>query len=115
MLEASVRKYQNRAIETAQVIEELIQLAREMRDAGRRGEELGLSEDEVAFYDTLETHDSAVQVLGDETESRSDRRRFDSFRESARYGRWAGTQCTGSPEKLGRLNGFPVGDLVIHD
>ena len=67
MLEASVRKYQNRAIETAQVIEELIQLAREMREAGRRGEELGLSEDEVAFYDALETNDSAVQVLGDET------------------------------------------------
>ncbi len=56
---AAVRKYQNRAIEAAQVIEELIQLAKDMRAAGARGEELGLSEDEVAFYDALETNDSA--------------------------------------------------------
>ena len=67
MLEQTLRRYQNRAIEAAQVIEELIQLAREMREANARGEELGLSEDEVAFYDALETNDSAVQVLGDET------------------------------------------------
>ena len=67
MLEQTLRRYQNRAIEAAQVIEELIQLAREMRAAGARGEELGLSEDELAFYDALETNDSAVQVLGDET------------------------------------------------
>jgi type I restriction enzyme R subunit len=62
-----VRKYQNRAIETAQVIEELIQLAKDMRDAGARGEKLGLSEDELAFYDALETNDSAVKVLGEPT------------------------------------------------
>ena len=55
-----------RLIETAQVIEELIDLAREMRQAEQRGEELGLSEDELAFYDALETNDSAVKVLGDE-------------------------------------------------
>ena len=67
MLELTLRRYQNRAIEAAQVIEELIQLAREMREASARGEELGLSEDELAFYDALETNDSAVQVLGDET------------------------------------------------
>ena len=67
MLEQTLRRYQNRAIEAAQVIEELIQLAREMREANARGETLGLSEDEVAFYDALETNDSAVQVLGDET------------------------------------------------
>jgi type I restriction enzyme R subunit len=67
LLEQAIRKYQNRAIETAQVIEELIGLAKEMREAGRRGEALGLSDDEVAFYDALETSDSAVQVLGDET------------------------------------------------
>ncbi len=53
--------------EPAQVIEELIQLAKEMREASARGEELGLSEDELAFYDALETNDSAVLVLGDET------------------------------------------------
>ncbi len=66
MLEQTLRRYQNRAIEAAQVIEELIQLAREMREATSRGERLGLNEDELAFYDALETNDSAVQVLGDE-------------------------------------------------
>ena len=67
MLEQTLRRYQNRAIEAAQVIEELIRLAREMREANARGEQLGLTEDELAFYDALETNDSAVQVLGDET------------------------------------------------
>ncbi len=67
MLEQTIRRYQNRAIEAAQVIEELIRLAREMREANARGQALGLSEDEVAFYDALETNDSAVKVLGDET------------------------------------------------
>jgi type I restriction enzyme R subunit len=67
MLEQTIRRYQNRAIEAAQVIEELIQLAKEMREANARGEQLGLSEDELAFYDALETNDSAVKVLGDET------------------------------------------------
>ncbi len=67
MLEQSLRRYQNRAIEAAQVIEELIQLAKDMREANARGEQLGLSDDELAFYDALETNDSAVQVLGDET------------------------------------------------
>ena len=67
MLAETVRRYANRAVEAAQVIEELIQLARDMRRANARGEELGLSDDELAFYDALETNDSAVQVLGDET------------------------------------------------
>jgi type I restriction enzyme R subunit len=67
LLDQAVRKYQNRAIETAQVIEELIRLAKDMRAAGARGEQLGLSDDELAFYDALETNDSAVKVLGDVT------------------------------------------------
>jgi type I restriction enzyme R subunit len=67
MLEEAIWRYQNRAIETAQVIEELIALAKEMRQASARGEELGLTDDEMAFYDALETNDSAVKVLGDET------------------------------------------------
>jgi len=67
MLERAVRAYQNRAIETAQVIEELIQLAKEMKAAEARGEELGLTDQELAFYDALEVNDSAVKVLGDET------------------------------------------------
>jgi len=67
MLEASLRRYQNRAIETAQVIEELITLAKAMRQADKRGDKLGLTEDEVAFYDALEVNDSAVKVLGEPT------------------------------------------------
>ncbi len=67
MLERTLRRYQNRSIESAQVIEELIELAKDMRQANERGEELGLSDDELAFYDALETSDSAVKVMGDET------------------------------------------------
>lgn len=67
MLEQAVRKYQNRAIEAAHVIEEMIQLAKDMRRAHERGETLKLTEEELAFYDALETNDSAVKVLGDET------------------------------------------------
>jgi len=65
LLEQSLRRYQNRAIETAQVIEELIALAKDMRAANARGVELGLTEDELAFYDALETNDSAVKILGE--------------------------------------------------
>jgi type I restriction enzyme R subunit len=67
MLEQAIRKYHNRTIEAAQVIAELIELAKAMREAQERGEKLGLAEDEVAFYDALEVNDSAVKVLGDET------------------------------------------------
>jgi type I restriction enzyme R subunit len=67
MLEQTIRKYQNRTIDAAKVILELIELAKEMREAHKRGEQLNLSEDELAFYDALETNDSAVKVLGDET------------------------------------------------
>lgn len=67
LIEASLRRYQNRAVETAQVIEELIALAKNLREAAQRGESLGLNDDELAFYDALEVNDSAVQVLGDES------------------------------------------------
>ena len=67
MLAEVVRKCDARAIEAAQVIEALIDLARKMNAAQRRGEELGLSEDEIAFYEALEVNDSAVQVLGEPT------------------------------------------------
>ncbi len=67
MLERAIKRYQSRSIETARVIEELIELAKEMREASRRGEELNLTEEELAFYDALEVNDSAVKVLGDET------------------------------------------------
>ena len=67
MLEATIRKYQNRAIETAAVIEELIHLAKQMREAAKRSKDLGLTDDETAFYDALEVNDSAVKVLGEPT------------------------------------------------
>ncbi|NUP98906.1 MAG: type I restriction endonuclease subunit R, partial [Armatimonadetes bacterium] len=66
MLEKSVLKYKNRAIETAQVIEEMIAMAKDMRAADRRGDDLRLTEAELAFYDALEVSDSAVAVMGDE-------------------------------------------------
>ena len=67
MLERTLRRYQNRSIESAQVIEELIELAKQMREANERGEALGLTDDEMAFYDALETNDSAVKVMGNDT------------------------------------------------
>lgn len=82
MLERTIRRYQNRAIEAAQVIEELIALAREMREANGRGEALGLTEEELAFYDALETNDSAVKVLGDETLRRIARELVKTVREN---------------------------------
>ncbi len=66
MLEQTLVRYRNRTIDAAKVIEELIKLAHEMREANSRGERLGLSDDELAFYDALTTNASAVQVLGDE-------------------------------------------------
>ena len=66
LLEQTLRRYHNRTIEAAQVIEELVQLAKELREAASRGESLGLREDELAFYDALTTNNSAVQILGDE-------------------------------------------------
>ena len=66
MLERSIRAYQNRTVETAQIIEELIEIARELRAAGQRGDELGLDPAEVAFYDALAMNASAVEVLGND-------------------------------------------------
>jgi len=67
MLEEAIRRYQNRSIETATLILELIAMAKDFRQRTRRGEALGLSEEELAFYDALEANDSAVAVLGDDT------------------------------------------------
>jgi len=67
MLEEAIKKYQNRAIGAAEVIQELIKLAKEMREAQKRGANLGLNDDEIAFYDALEVNESAVQLLGDDT------------------------------------------------
>ena len=64
-LKKSLNAYHNRAISTMEVIEELIALAKDLDAAGKRGEKLGLTDDEVAFYDALATNQSAVQAMGD--------------------------------------------------
>ena len=65
-LEEAIRRYQNRSIETAQMISMLIDMAKDFREQGKRGEPLGLTEEELAFYDALETDGSARDILGDE-------------------------------------------------
>lgn len=67
MFENSIRKYQNNLLTAAEIINELISIAKEVRQADKRGEQLDLSTEELAFYDALEVNDSAVKVLGDET------------------------------------------------
>jgi type I restriction enzyme R subunit len=66
MLEDAIKRYQNNLLSTAEIIQELISIAKEIKASDMRGEEMGLGEDEVAFYDALETNDSAVKILGDE-------------------------------------------------
>ncbi|HIC9088361.1 TPA: type I restriction endonuclease subunit R [Legionella pneumophila] len=66
-LQESMKKYHNRAIQTAQVIEELIQMAKDMAKATQHGQDLGLNDDELAFYDALAENESAIRELGDET------------------------------------------------
>jgi type I restriction enzyme R subunit len=67
MLEKAIKKYQNNLLTTAEIIQELINLAKDIKNADKEGERLGLTPDEVAFYDALEVNDSAVKVLGDNT------------------------------------------------
>jgi type I restriction enzyme R subunit len=67
LLSGVIIRYQNRSIETAQVMEELVEMARKFQEAANRGEQLGLSEDEVRFYDALANNESAVRELTDET------------------------------------------------
>ncbi|PIQ79579.1 DEAD/DEAH box helicase [Candidatus Peregrinibacteria bacterium CG11_big_fil_rev_8_21_14_0_20_41_10] len=67
MLDAAIKKYQNNLLTAAQVIEELINIAREIKESDARGDKLGLSDDEIAFYDALIENGSAKDVLGDDT------------------------------------------------
>ncbi|MBI4946134.1 MAG: HsdR family type I site-specific deoxyribonuclease [Bacteroidetes bacterium] len=66
MLEGAIKRYQNNLLSTAEIIQELINIAKEIKESDKEGERLGLTKDEVAFYNALEVNDSAVQVLGDE-------------------------------------------------
>lgn len=83
MLEKALKKYQNNLLTTAEIIEELIRIAKEINAADKRGENLGLSKDELAFYDALEVNDSAVKVLGDETLREIARELADKVRKNA--------------------------------
>ena len=65
ILESSIKKYQNNLLTAAQVIEELVKLAKDIRESSKRGEALNLDEDELAFYDALANNESAKEVLGD--------------------------------------------------
>ncbi len=67
LLEKAIKSYTNKSIETAEIIQELIDLAKKIREDQNRGRDLGLNEDEVAFYDALADNESAKEVLGDET------------------------------------------------
>jgi len=66
MLESAIKRYQNNVLTTAEIIQELINIANEIKESDKEGERLGLSKDEVAFYNALEINDSAIQVMGDE-------------------------------------------------
>ena len=66
MLESSIKKYQNNLLTTTEIIQELINIAKHIKESDKEAEKLGLTKEEVAFYDALEVNDSAVQILGDE-------------------------------------------------
>jgi type I restriction enzyme R subunit len=66
MLEGAIKRYQNNLLTTAEIIQELINIAKDIKDADKEGERLGLTKDEVAFYNALEVNDSAVMILGDD-------------------------------------------------
>lgn len=82
LLEKTIKQYTNRAIETARVIEELIDLAKTIKKDKEEGKKLGLNEDEIAFYDALEVNDSAVKILGDEALRKIAREIFETIRKN---------------------------------
>ncbi|MBO3274102.1 type I restriction endonuclease subunit R [Pseudomonas schmalbachii] len=77
-----IKRYQNRSIETAQVIEELIEMAKKFAAASKRGEQLGLNDDELAFYDALANNEASVRELGDETLARIAHELTDNLRKN---------------------------------
>jgi type I restriction enzyme R subunit len=82
LLASVIARYQNRSIETAQVMEELVDMAKKFREAAVRGETLGLTDDEVRFYDALANNESAVRELTDETLKKIAHELTESLRQS---------------------------------
>ena len=83
MLESSIKRYQNNVISSAEILEEFIRQAKEIRNSDKRGEELGLSKDELAFYDAVAQNNSAKELLGDETLLKLARVLVESVRKNA--------------------------------
>ena len=83
MLEGAIKRYQNNLLTTAEIIQELINIAKQIKEADKEGEKLGLNSDEVAFYNALEINDSAVKVLGDDTLKKIAREIADKVRANA--------------------------------
>lgn len=83
MLANIFKRYQNRSIETAQVMEELIAMAKKFREAVGRGADLGLNADELAFYDALADNEDSVRELGDETLKKIAHELAESLRQNA--------------------------------
>ena len=83
LLDEAINKYTNRSLTTAEIIAELVKLAKEMRNQGRRHEDLGLTEAEAAFYDAIVQNDAAVLQMGDETLKRMAAELVSSIRQSA--------------------------------
>jgi type I restriction enzyme R subunit len=83
LLDAAIAKYTNRSLTSAEIIAELVELAKQLRDGRNRGTELGLAEDEVAFYDAIVQNDSAVLEMGDDTLKEMAHKLVDAIRESA--------------------------------
>ncbi|HHK3762143.1 TPA: type I restriction endonuclease subunit R [Pseudomonas aeruginosa] len=82
LLDSVIKRYQNRSIETAQVIEELIEMAKNFAAASKRGDALGLNDDELAFYDALANNEASVRELGDEILAKIAHELTDSLRQN---------------------------------
>jgi type I restriction enzyme R subunit len=82
LLDSVIKRYQNRSIETAQVIEELIEMAKKFAAASKRGDQLGLNDDELAFYDALANNEASVRELGDEVLAKIAHELTDSLRQN---------------------------------
>jgi type I restriction enzyme R subunit len=84
LLDKAIKAYTNRSIEAAEIIQQLIDLAKKMRDEQQRGIKLNLTEEEIAFYDALADNESAKQVLGDETLHKMARELVETVRNNVR-------------------------------
>ena len=99
MLADVILRYQNRSIETAQVMEELIAMAKKFREAANRGEQLGLHDDEVKFYDALANNESAVRELQDETLKKIAQELTQSLRKNITV-KWSERESVGAKLRL---------------